>query len=263
LITAEGLIAGVETALRANSAVLGVFLSGSYGRGTNDGYSDVDITVVVTDMALDGFTEELERVVRQFGPLVYCCSVERLGVVNAITPEWLRFGLLASSMSSIRTKSRSILRPVFDPSGIYGTLPERRPGVQTDPARMASRVREFLRVFGLLPVAIGRGELIVAVTGGVLLRAMLIDLYLDRTAGQDNGGVLHANQLLSSTDRLALEGLPPLEARRDSVVEFHLACVRQFLPVAREMCHELELRWPSELEQAAFGHVARALSVTV
>jgi hypothetical protein len=101
------------------------------------------------------------------------------------------------------------------------------------------------------------------VTSGGLLRALLIDLYLDRRTVQDRGGALHTNDLLSSADRIAVERLPALRASRDSVVEFHLACVRQFLPAAKEMCREFGLEWPTELEEAAVAHVARSLAVAV
>ena len=50
-----------------------------------------------------------------------------------------------------------------------------------------------------------------------------------------------------------LEGLPPIVAQRESVIEGHLAIAREFLTRARALVGT----WPDDLERATLAHLAR------
>jgi len=125
---------------------------------------------------------------------------------------------------------------------------------------LASRemTQEFLRVLGLLPVVLGRDELVTAATGAGLLRQMLTTLLRYRAEGDRLSGALHLSRVLPPVELAALAALPPVYAERGSVVRLHLACAAMFLPVARELLGEA---YPFALEAACWAHLRAHLPV--
>ena len=74
------------------------------------------------------------------------------------------------------------MSPLIDPDDLHSALPDDLPPGAPKPARVQGLIEEFIRVLGLLPVAIGRGEHVVAARGAGLLRDKLIDLMLEDAA---------------------------------------------------------------------------------
>ncbi|HEV2065959.1 MAG TPA: nucleotidyltransferase domain-containing protein, partial [Thermomicrobiales bacterium] len=57
----DDLLVRVEDALRSDERVVAAWLAGSFGRGTEDAWSDLDLHVVVRDDALAGWLGARER----------------------------------------------------------------------------------------------------------------------------------------------------------------------------------------------------------
>lgn len=193
------LIERVKHVLSQDARVLGLWLVGSYARGTNDRFSDVDLWVVVDATDVDGFCDDWPRICGEIAPTVLQRRVGDRPIFNQITPDWLRFDLSVGTPEAIVGRTRSTVSPLYDPNGLSAGLREPGPLKLPDPGRVGSITREFLRVLGLLPVVIGRGEFVVGQSGVGLLRSMLIDVMLEEVAVEDRGGALHLNQLCRLT----------------------------------------------------------------
>lgn len=181
------LIERVRQVLSEDRRVLGVWLVGSYARGTNDRFSDVDLWVVVDAADVDGFCVDWPRICEQIAPTVFQRRVGDRPIFNQITPEWLRFDMSVGTPEAIAGRTRSTVSPLYDPKGLSAGLREPGPLKKPDPDRVGSISREFLRVLGLLPTVVGREEFVVGQSGVGLLRSMLIDLMLEEVAVEERG----------------------------------------------------------------------------
>ncbi|MFG3258799.1 aminoglycoside 6-adenylyltransferase [Streptomyces sp. NPDC048172] len=255
------LIERIAQVLRDDPRVRAAWLSGSRGRGEADAYSDIDVWLVVPAGELPGFVQDWPALCDRITPTVLRQQVGTAPVFTAVTPEWLRFDLAVGTPEDVPSRSRSTLEPLFDRADLTARLgPEGEP-LTPDPARVAALTAEFLRVLGLLPVALGRGEYVVAASGTGLLRQTLIQLMREDVAVEDRGGALRLEGLLPPERLRTLAALPPIEATRASAVAGHLACARAFLPLARDLYARCGLAWPGPLESAARAHLRATLGL--
>lgn len=257
---AEDLIERAKHVLSQDDRVLGVWLVGSYGRGTDDPFSDIDLWVVVKPDDVESFCDDWPKISDEIAPTVFRRPIGRR-IFNHITPDWLRFDVSVGTPDAIGNRTRSTAMPLYDPDGLSADLGEPGAPKQPDPGRVEAITLEFLRVLGLLPVAIGREEFLVGESGAGLLRGMLIDLMLEDVAVEDRGGALHLNRLLPADRQQILTDLPPLDATRESVIAANVACATAFLPLARALHDRCALPWPQALETAARRHLSTTLSV--
>ena len=184
---------------------------------------------------------------------------ERLGrasLVNLVTERWDRCDLsLAGGNDFLGSRrARDRLRPLLDRDGLHARLPATLPPAAPDPKRVAFTVEEFIRVLGLLPVGLGRGEFVLLTTGAGLLR----DLMLEGCPSPDRRGMLHLSRLLAPDQMAALEALPHPRPSRKEAIAAHLATARAFLPLARRMTAELNLPWPEAFEAAMRARLQRS-----
>lgn len=259
----EDLIQRATAVLADDHRVLAVWLSGSYGAGTQDQFSDVDLWVVVDADQQPGFCDDWPAIADRIAPTVLCRQLGDAPVFNQITENWVRFDVTIGTQGDVARRTTSTVKPLHDPRNLSAELASPGPALQPDPDRVASIAVEFLRVLGLLPVVIGRREYVIGVSGAELLRSMIIQLMLQDVAVEDRGGALHLRRLLPTERLQRLTELPALAADRDSVIGAHVACAATFLPLARELHERCGLRWPQELEDAARRHLATALSIDV
>ena len=235
--------------LQADPRVLAAFLLGSHARGTADRHSDVDLWLVVEPGAKDAFVAGWPELSDRVAP-----SVLRQHVFGStflhITPDWQRWDVSIGLPDDVPSRTRSTVKLLFDRAGLTDRLAPPGAPKAPDPAKINALTTEFLRVMGLLPVVLGRREHVVGVSGAGLLRALIVQLFLEDVAVEDRGGALHLNALLPSERLRALLDLPSPETTHDSVLEAHLACARLFLPTARELAARTGAHWPSELEDA-------------
>lgn len=255
-----GIARAVADRLSPDEGMRALFVAGSLGAGTADAWSDLDL-VAVAEPARHGAAAAFAEAVGAVSPLVM--RRERLGrasLVNLVTERWDRCDLFLAGADDFpaRKRARDRLRPLLDRDGLHARLPATLPPAAPDPKRVAFMVEEFIRVLGLLPVGLGRGELVLLTTGAGLLRDLLRDLMLEGCPSPDRGGMLHLSRLLAPDQMAALEALPHPRPNREEAIAAHLATARAFLPLARRMTAELNLPWPEAFEAAMRVHLQRS-----
>ena len=248
------LISRVSADLSALEVVRGLWLTGSFGAGTADEHSDVDMFVLVPAESRDQLAAGWPAVAARYEPLL----VKRLGgapVYTHVLPGWLRWDVVIGTTTDLATVDRRRVEELVNKDGATPGSPGHR-GAEPDVVR--EMTEEFLRVLGLLVVVLARDELVAAVSGAGMLRQMLTTLLRYRVEGDRLSGALHLSRVLPADQTAALADLPVARPERSSVVAAHLACARMFLPVARQM---LGASYPAELEAACLEHLRTHLGL--
>ena len=259
------LLARLVARLESDARVEGAWLVGSLARGLGDRFSDLDLHAAVDEGLLREVVEEWPArapsvVDIAFARPVY--STRTSTTFTHVTPDYVRFDVtFITTRKALMSAGRGI--PLLNSSPIHPPMaePDDEPSISSD--RISKVSEEFLRVLGLLPVVIGRGEYLVAASGAALLRSMLMDLFREVAPPGYRGGAMRAEKTLSSAQLEILQGLPPLLWTRDAAIDLNMACARHFLPTARRAHDNLGLAWPQAFEDAVRHHLYRELGLTV
>lgn len=248
--------------LEADMRIEALFVGGSFGRGGGDRFSDVDLVAVVPPKHQETVAADWKTVLEAIAPIVFWNDFPRPAlIINAVTKEWRRIDLLIIDRPALQARSRDSLKPLFDRPGLYATLPETKTWQGPSKSRVEGLIKEFIRVFGLLPVVIGRGEFLLGQMGVGLLRGMLADLLREEVERADKGGMLNWTKLYSPEQLALIASVPAPEPTREGIIEAHLACARAFFPRARQLTERLDIAWPHDFEDAAWRHIERELGV--
>ncbi|MDB5542341.1 MAG: hypothetical protein JWQ89_4068 [Devosia sp.] len=256
----QTLINRIADALEPDQRIRGLFLSGSFGRGTADEYSDVDLLAVVAPADHEAVAADWRGALEAIVPIVYWNRLPWALVLNAVTDEWLRCDLDIVAPDRLGRRTQDRLKTLIDRDDILPSLPSTLPVRGIDPAKLQATTNEFIRVLGLLPVALGRGEIeLMAASGTGFLRRFLTDLLILEMNLPDSGGALHLSRVLDA-DRMALLASIPLPAlTRDSAIEANLTLARAFFPRAKELYTKLGIQWPETFEAATRRRLASVL----
>ena len=251
----------IANAIRDVSGIRALFLSGSYGNGMADEYSDIDFVMVADEGASDAVAEIWREAVNRTGEIVLWWDRTNVPVlINAITEDWTRTDVIILKPDQMGSHTQSSLKPLFDHDNIYRDLAETAPKREPNVKKFRHQVEEFIRIIGLLHLAAGREEYINGVLGVFHLRNLLVDLLIEETDAPNRGGVLHLNRLISQEQRDLLTSLPPAIPNRDTMISAHLAYAKAYLPRARLRAAHLGMEWPERFEAATWARLGEALS---
>jgi hypothetical protein len=256
----QALLARVAALLRAEPLVDAAWLAGSLGHGGGDAYSDVDTLALAQEgKASEAAAALAEAIKKEIDPPLL--NVHGWGrVLSVVTEDWQRFDVTVMQGDEINRYDASKLTPLFNrgtreppvhPKAVYRCAPE----------TLRPLVVEFIRVMGLTPVAMGREEYQLALTGIDILRRSTMDLMLEENgiAPQDRGGALHRNNMLTAEQRAAFRTIPPQAATVDSVLAVNDAFARIFLPRAKRLAAAIGMEWPASFEEATRRHLKTTL----
>jgi hypothetical protein len=252
----QDLVDRVTRRLVDDGRVRGLWLTGSLGAGTGDAFSDVDMFVLVHEAALATYVDGwLGDVAPAFAPLL----ARRLGpapVFHHVLPGWLRWDVVVGGPAQLGDLDGDAVTELVNRDRVTLTS---LAGVAPETGTVLAMTEEFLRVLGLLPVVVGRGELVTATSGALMLRQMLTTLLRYRVEGPRMSGALHLSRVLPADEVAALAALPPVYAEREAVVRAHVAAAAMFLPVARDL---LGADHPAALEDACWATLAEHLGIS-
>lgn len=248
--------------LRSEPSIRALFLGGSYGAGIEDAYSDIDFVMVASDGPSDDVAALWKKAVGRTGKIVLWWDRQvRPSLINAITRDWLRTDVVILKPDQMAGHAKDSLKVLFDHDGIFATLPESLPPTGPDPKRARYQFEEFIRILGLLPLALGREEYLNGVLGVFLLRNLLIDLMIGETGAPHRGGVLHLNRLITGEQKQVLTSLPLPAPERQALIDAHLLYAEAYLPRARRLARLWGVEWPAEFEAATWEHLAATLAI--
>lgn len=249
--------------LKGAPGIRALYLSGSYGNGLADDFSDIDFILVAEDGASDPTAELWRSAIERTGEIVLWWDRNTVPVlINAITEDWTRTDVIILKPDQMGRHTQDTLKPVFDHDGIHDTLEKTAPKRGPDPKRFQYQVEEFIRILGLLRLAIGREEYLNGVLGVSLLRSKLVDLMIEETDAPNRGGILHLNRLITGEQKEVLLSLPPAVPERDALISAHMAYAAAYLPRARRRAEELGMDWPERFEAATWKRLEGSLGIT-
>jgi Streptomycin adenylyltransferase len=261
---AQRLISRIADAITPDPRLQALLLAGSHGRGTADQFSDIDLLAFVPGDDLTPFAADWRCVMEDITPIVFW---NRWGntriVINAVTRDWARVDLVLRAMGDIVGLSAAHTRILHDKIGIATALPAQPAPYAADTSRLLALINEFIRVLGLLPVVVGRGELVTAVAGDGLQRAALTNLMIAELELPDAGGALHLSRTLRPDQMAVLQDIPYPQADATQVVEAHAALARAFLPRARRLAERAGITWPVAFEAATLTHLQQTLGLAI
>ena len=249
----------ITTEIRDEQAVRALFLSGSYGAGIEDQYSDIDFLAVATDGLDETVMAAWRKALSKIGDVVLWFHAKQ-NVISAVTEQWLRIDLEVVNPNHVLGRAKSRLKPLFDHGTIYDALRDEPEAVSPQP-KLQWQIDNFIRVLGLMTVAIGREDYLNGVTGIFHLRNLLIDLLIEETGAPNRGGALHLDRLITDEQRTLLESLPAPLPTRDAVIDANLAYAKAYLPRARRMAERLGIDWPARFEAATWAHLKSKLAI--
>lgn len=252
----------IAAALRNEPTITALFLSGSYGAGFEDAYSDIDFLAVSRDGPTDEFAALWREAVGKTGEIVLWRDRQvKPTLINAITVDWLRIDVDIINPDQMARRNAGGLKVVFDRDRILETLPQAPSETGPNPTRMKWQFEEFIRIFGLLSLAIGRGEYLNGITGIFHLRNLLTELLIEETAAPNRGGALHLNRLITEEQKQVLAGLPLPLPTREAIISANLAYAEVYLPRARRMAMQIGVEWPERFEAATWAHLKHTLGI--
>lgn len=252
----------IKDAIQDVPGIRALFLSGSYGNGMADEYSDIDFVLVSENGASDAVAEVWLEAVNKTGDIVLWWDRTSVPVlINAITDDWTRTDVIILKPDQMGSQTRSGLKPLFDHDNIYESLVKAALKPEPNLKKFRHQVEEFIRILGLLHLAAGREEYINGVLGAFYLRNKLVDLLIEETDAPNRGGILHLNRLITDAQKELLTSLPPAIPNRDAMISAHLAYAKAYLPRARLRAARLGMEWPERFEAATWERLDEALSV--
>ena len=255
-------IEAIADLLEGEPRIRALFLSGTYGAGLEDAYSDIDFLMVASDGPSDEVAELWREAVSRTGEIVLWWDRQvRPALINAITHDWLRTDVVILKPEQMDGQTKDRLKVLFDRDGIFDALPAYAKKAGPDPRRTKYQFEEFIRILGLLPLAMGREEYLNGVLGMFHLRNLLVDLMIEETDAPNRGGALHLNRLITDEQKEVLASLPPPVPTRDSLIDANLAYAAAYLPRARKLAKLWGIEWPEQFEAATWKHLKKALAI--
>jgi hypothetical protein len=254
----DELIRAITAALADQAQLRGLFLVGSFGKGTADAFSDIDLLAIVEEAGRAEFPAVWRATLEGITPVVFWNQRPIGGtLINAITEDWTRCDLAIPAEAGLRGQTKDRTRVLIDRGGLYDTLPPHLAYGGPNVGKVTFLISEFIRMMGLLSVGIGRGEYFLGTVGAGMLRDHLASLMVEEATIPDPGGMLHLSRLISPDQMRVLTDLPFPKPERRSIIEAHFATARAFMPRARVMAAKLDIPWPNTFEKATLRHLRR------
>jgi hypothetical protein len=235
----------------ADERVRALWLSGSLARGDADRASDLDVLVAVADDLLADFAAGWREWLASITPTVIARPLPFLpGSFFCVTDERLRLDVVVEPVRQLPTTFFRTRAVVFDRDGLDPVVPPPAPPRGPDPARIAEIVEEFFRDYGMFNTVVERDDWLLGLEAVHLFRTLLYQLFVEANAPLPATGVKRWSEKLTSEQRALLESLPTGAATPTDVLTAHEAVAAAFVREARQVCTDVGVPWPVELETA-------------
>lgn len=251
-------LADVRTRLNDDTQVQAAWLAGSFGRGSADRYSDIDLHLLLADV--DAFRAGAREWLESLRPLVLYKLLFDGQMVNALTDDGLRIDIwLHAEAVSLDPASVDVL---LDRSSVLrleapsATTPD---SAQTASALLA-QIEEFWRCIALLPTVIGRQEFLVAFTGLTVELGLVTEILMAAYGAQRERGVKILNPYLGDECRAELEAALQMNGlNAESLIAAHMALAGVVCSHGPRIAQRYGFAYPAALQEAVLHYAAREL----
>ena len=251
-------LADLQTHLLADPSVLAAWLAGSFGRNRADRYSDIDLHLLLADVA--AFRSDARAWLEALRPLVLYKLLFDGQMINALTDAGLRIDIWLHDAA-----------PALDPAHVQVLLDRNNalrfapsPAAAPDNAQLSAtllaQIEEFWRCIALLPTVIGRRELLVGFTGLNVELALATDILTTGYGRPRNRGVKVLNAFLGDDLRDELEAALDLQGlNSESLVVAHMALAGVIRKHGPLLAARYGFVYPLTLEESVLRYVAQEL----
>lgn len=251
-------LADLQPKLAGDARLLAAWLAGSFGRGSADRYSDIDLHLWLNDAG--AFRRDAKEWLAALRPLVLYKLLFDGQMINALTADGLRIDLWLHEAA-----------PVLDPAQVKVLLDregrlrlEAPPAAAPDPAQLAAdllaQIEEFWRCIALLPTVIGRSELLVSFTGLNVELGLISEILMTGYGRPRDRGFKVLNAYLGDARRAELEAALDLQGlNTESLVMAHMALAGVIRTHGPILAARHGFAYPQPLEDAVLRYVAQEL----
>jgi len=249
----------LASVLAADARVDSAWLAGSFGCGDGDAWSDIDVIAVVDAEDRAACLAEYAGARNPVGETVLL-RILFGRIVHAVRPDWERYDIHFVTPEEFRAVDKLRLKP------LAGANLDGPPAVEVtwgayEPSRedVVEMTKEFLRIQGLAPTAVERGEWLAGQEGMGHLRKLLLELMIEINgiSKAQRGGAKRLNPYLTREQRAAVESIQLPRPDRDSFIAANNALARLFIPLAKETLARAGAPWPQALEDTTRQHLTR------
>jgi predicted nucleotidyltransferase len=246
-------------ACMADSRVVAAFLGGSHAKGTADQFSDLDLTMIVTDADYDRFYAERAAFLRPIGEPIFLETFGNPNIVFLIYPDGAEVELWFASPSRLRHIQCGPFRVLLDKSGILASaeFPEHRPTEADQHERLRQLLAWFWHDMSHFTTAMARGDLWWANGQLEELRRFCMNL-----AQLSEDFTVEAEGHEKVDLALPAAALAPLAAtccplERGAMLQAGRILVQYYQDLARPLAAAHGLPYPIELERVMLGRLER------
>ncbi len=253
----DALAAKAETDPRIGAA----WLTGSFGKGMADRWSDVDAHFLVDSSVLDEFSEGAEAWLTEVRPLVFVRRMFDGQMINAMTDEAMRLDVWLHDGATANV-AEGETRVLYAEEGALAWQPqtdeELTPDAAADELRRA--IPEFWRCVSILPVITGRDEKLVGAGGNFLILMLLADVLGVGSGRRRDRGVKALNGfLLPHFRQLAEEATYLNELNLEELARFQLRLVRIMREHGPAICEQWNVAYPRAMEETVLQYIVQEL----
>jgi predicted nucleotidyltransferase len=250
----------LETQLQSDADVDAAWLAGSFGRGDDDRWSDIDLHLLLSPGG-ENFRSSIEPWLSALRPLVLFKLLFDNQMVNALTLDGVRLDIWFHTEPTTLDATKT--RILFDAHHRlhFQPLPERPSAAGEETGKLLSgQIEEFWRCIAMLPVVIGRREYIVGLQGLQVELALLLEILLRGNSIVRAAGVKKLNQYLPPLLRDEIEtALAHNDLTAAGLARAHLGLAELVRQHGRTLAQRWDFEYPVALEAAVLRYVAEEL----
>ena len=251
----------LQTAIEAEARIKAAWLTGSFGRGNADRYSDIDINLWLDSADLDDFRKGTQAWLNELRPLVLFNWMFNDRMANCLTVDGLRIDLWVHT-DAAPTLDKSRVQVLLDRENAlkFGASPVTQ-DANALKNRLLQQISEFWRCIALTPTAIGRDERIVSFFGISIDVMILTDVLISGYEIPRDSGVKRLNPFLPEGLRIEIEEALTFDGlTNNSLAQATLALARIMQVEGRQIASRHGFDYPAELETAVLEYVMPELA---
>lgn len=252
---------GLQSTIEANPAIKAAWLTGSYGRGNADRYSDVDLNLLLNSADVESFRQGTKAWLDGVRPLVLFNWMFNDRMANCLTADGLRLDLWIHTDTPTLDESRVTVLLDRERALQFGAAPS-APDPNAQKGRLVGQISEFWRCIALTPVAIGRDERLVSLFGITIEFNILSDVIISGYGIARDSGVKRLNPFLPEELRAKIEDAVNFDGLTiPSLIRANFALARIMQEEGRKIAAQLGFEYPAAVERAALDYTKEELAL--